>query len=122
MGANQKFLTGIWPISQNQPEAALFYSSQDRLAIDKLSAFGTELGTVTKTRRGATKTTQEIIKKTILKSSLSPLRHFTEHLVDVFGKLPWENNIDHNFLIRWLKSTTGIPPATNFTHNHPATL
>jgi hypothetical protein len=68
MGA-KKFLTGIWPMSQNQPEAAFFYPSQDRLAIDKLSAFGTELGIVTKTRRGATKTTQEIVKKTRLKSS-----------------------------------------------------
>jgi hypothetical protein len=80
----KKFITGIWPMSQNQPEAAFFYPSQDRLTIDKLSAFETELGIVTKTRRGATKTTQEIIKKTRLKSSLSPLRHFTEHLVDVF--------------------------------------
>jgi hypothetical protein len=71
-------------MSQNQSEAAFFYPSQDHLAIDKLSAFGTELGIITKTRRGATKTTQEIIKKPRLKSSLSPLRHFTEHLVDVF--------------------------------------
>jgi hypothetical protein len=72
-------------MSQNQSEAAFFYLGQDRLAIDKLSVFGTELGIVTKTQRGATKITQEIVKKTRLKSSLSTLRHFTEHLVDVFG-------------------------------------
>jgi hypothetical protein len=34
--------------------------------------------------------------RTRLKNSLSPLRYFTEHLVGVFGKLPWENNLDHN--------------------------
>jgi hypothetical protein len=56
------------------------------------------------------------------KNSLSPLRHFTEHLVDVFGKLPRENDLDHKFsklLIRWLKSTTEIQPATN--HTQPET-
>jgi hypothetical protein len=49
------------------------------------------------------------------KNSLYPLMHFTEHLVDMFRKLPQENNLDHGslrFLIRWLKSTTGIQPAT----------
>jgi hypothetical protein len=78
-------------MSQNQPETALFQPDQDRLAIDKLSAFGTGLGTVTKTRRGANKTTQEIDnKKTRFKNNLSPLRHFTEHLVGVFEKSPRE--------------------------------
>jgi hypothetical protein len=40
-------------------------------------------------------------------NSLSPLGHFTERLVDVFGKLPPENSLDHKFsrlLIRQLKS------------------
>jgi hypothetical protein len=49
------------------------------------------------------------------KNSLYPLRYFTEHLVGVFRKLPRENDLDHEFsslLIRWLKSTTGIQPAT----------
>jgi hypothetical protein len=32
--------------------------------------------------------------KTRLKNSLSPLRHFTEHLVGVFEKLPRENDLD----------------------------
>jgi hypothetical protein len=68
MRANQKFLTEIWPMFQNQPEAAFFYPSKDRLAIDKLSPFGTELGIVTKTRRGATKTTQKIVKRLDLKA------------------------------------------------------
>jgi hypothetical protein len=120
-----KILNGIWPMSQNQPETALFQPDQDRLAIDKLSAFGTGLRTVTKTRRDANKTTQRLSTRTRLKNSLSPLRHFTEHLVDVFGKLPLENNSDHNssrLSIRHLKSTPGIQPATNFTHKHPATL
>jgi hypothetical protein len=38
---------------------------------------------------------KRLTTKTQLKNSLSPLRHFTEHLVCVFGKLPWENNLDH---------------------------
>jgi hypothetical protein len=52
------------------------------------------------------------------KNSLSPLRHFTEHLVSVFGKLPRENDLDHEsprLLIRWLKGTTGFQPATTHT-------
>jgi hypothetical protein len=28
-------------------------------------------------------------------NSLSPPEHFTEHLVGVFEKLMWENNLDH---------------------------
>ncbi len=29
------------------------------------------------------------------KNSLYPLRHFTEHLLVVFRKLPWENDLNH---------------------------
>jgi hypothetical protein len=45
--------------------------------------------------------------------------------VSVFEKLLRENNLDHKssrLSTRWLNSTPGIQPATNFTHNHPATL
>jgi hypothetical protein len=45
------------------------------------------------------------------KNSLYPLKHFTEQLVDVFGKLPGENDLDHEsstFLIQQLKSTPGL--------------
>jgi hypothetical protein len=52
------------------------------------------------------------------KNSLYPFSHFTEHLVDVFKKLPRENDLDHEssrLLIWWLKSTTGIQPATTHT-------
>jgi hypothetical protein len=51
-------------------------------------------------------------------NSLSPLRHFTEHLVGVFEKLSPENNLDHessSLSIRWLNSTPVIQPATNHT-------
>jgi hypothetical protein len=44
-----------------------------------------------KARKSANKTTREIDDK----NSLSPLRHFTEHLVGVFRKLPRENDLDH---------------------------
>jgi hypothetical protein len=43
-------------------------------------------------------------------NSLSPLGHFTEHLVGVFEKLPPENNLDHessSLLTRQLKNHTG---------------
>jgi hypothetical protein len=36
----------------------------------------------------------------------------------VYGKLPWENDLDHKsskLSIRWLNSTPGIQPITNFT-------
>jgi hypothetical protein len=51
-------------------------------------------------------------------NNLSPLGHFTEHLVGVFEKLPPENNLDHetsSLSIRWLNSASVIQPATN--HN-----
>jgi hypothetical protein len=40
-------------------------------------------------------TTQEIDSKTRSRNSLSPLGHFTEHLVGVFEKLLRENKLDH---------------------------
>jgi hypothetical protein len=52
------------------------------------------------------------------KNSLSPLSHFTEHLVGVFEKLPRKNDLDHEFLrlsIWWLNSTPGIQPAITHT-------
>jgi hypothetical protein len=108
-------------MSQNQPKASFFQPDQDRLAIDKLSAFRTGLGAVTKTRKGANIVTQEIDNKTQLKNNLSPFEHFTEHLVGVFEELLRENNLDHKssrLSMRWLKSTPGIQPVTNFTHKH----
>jgi hypothetical protein len=53
--------------------------------------------------------------KTRLKNSLSPLRHFTEHLVGVFEKLPWENDLDREssrLLIRRVNATPEIQPAS----------
>jgi hypothetical protein len=40
--------------------------------------------------------------------------------VGVFGKLPWENELDHKssrLSIRWLNSTTGESPATILTQS-----
>jgi hypothetical protein len=58
-------------------------------------------------------------------NSLSPLGHFTEHLVGVFEKLPPENNLDHessSFSIRWLNSTPVIQPATNHNQHEQQSL
>jgi hypothetical protein len=71
-----------------------------------------------KTQRGANRTTREIDDKDRLENSLSPLRHFTEHLAGVLGKLPRENDLDHEssrLSIRWLNSTPGIQPASIMT-------
>jgi hypothetical protein len=81
-------------------------------------ALGTGLGTIAESRNVASKITREIDDKIDSKNSLSPLRHFTEHLVGVFVKLLQENDLDHEssrLLIRWLKSTAGIQPATIHT-------
>jgi hypothetical protein len=53
-----------------------------------------------------------------LKNSLYLLSHFIEQLVDMFRKLPRENDLDHEssrLLIWWLKGTTGIQPTTTHT-------
>jgi hypothetical protein len=117
-GSQSKFLAGTWPMSQNQPETPLFYLGQDRLTIDKLSAFGTGLGTAMKHKLVLARPYERSTTKIDSKNSLSPLRHFTEHLVGEFVKLPRENDLDHEslrLLIRWLKSTAEESPATNFT-------
>jgi hypothetical protein len=62
-GSQSNFLEGTWPISRNRPDTPLFQLGQERLVIDKLSAFGTELGTAEETWNGASKTTHEIDDK-----------------------------------------------------------
>jgi hypothetical protein len=54
-GSQSKFLTVTWPISQNRPEDPPFQLGQDRLTIDKLSAFGTRLGNAAETQDGSGK-------------------------------------------------------------------
>jgi hypothetical protein len=56
-------------------------------------------------------TTQRIDNKNSTQNSLSPLEHFTEHLVGVFEKLLRENELDHEIsrlLIQQLKDTTEL--------------
>jgi hypothetical protein len=65
--SQSKFLTGTWSISENRPDVSLFYLGQDRLAIDKLSALGTRLGTATKTQINASRTSCEIDDKNRIK-------------------------------------------------------
>jgi hypothetical protein len=85
--------------------------------MDKLSAFGSRLGStqgtvlVSSCERPTTLNDSE--------NSLSPLGHFTEHLEGVFEKLPSENNLDHKFFtlsIRWLRSTPGITLQQSHRH------
>jgi hypothetical protein len=47
--------------------------------------------------------------------NLYPHRHFTEYLVDAFGKSPQKIDLNYktsSFLIRQLKNTHQLPPAT----------
>jgi hypothetical protein len=37
------------------------------------------------------------------KTSLYPYRYFTEYLVDVFGKLPWKSDLNHETLSLLIK-------------------
>jgi hypothetical protein len=49
------------------------------------------------------------------KNSLYSYRHFTEHLMDMFEKSPWESDFNYkisSFLIRQLKNMTETSPAT----------
>jgi hypothetical protein len=85
-GSQSKFLEGTRPISQNQPNVPLFQLGEGRLALGKLSALGTGIGTIAETQNGASKTTSEIDDEIGSKNSLCPHRHFTEHLVGVFRK------------------------------------
>jgi hypothetical protein len=80
MGANQNSSQNLAYVPKST-RILLLQPDQDCLAIDELSAFGTGLGTVTKAQ---------------LRNNLSSLGHFIEHLVSIFGKLPWKNNLDHN--------------------------
>jgi hypothetical protein len=59
-------------------------------------------------------------RKIETKNRLYPLRHFTEHLMGVFRKLPRENDLDHKsskLSIRWLNSTPEILPAMIHTQH-----
>jgi hypothetical protein len=69
---------------------------RDHIAIAKLPAFETGLGTAGETQTSATKTTCEIDDKKQLKNSLYPHRHFAEQLVGTFGKSPRESDLDSN--------------------------
>jgi hypothetical protein len=80
---------------------------QDRVAIEKLSAIGTGLGTM-KTQQKITidashDTCETMTAKSESKGSSNPHRHFTEHLVDVFEEPPRESNLNSktsSFFIR----------------------
>jgi hypothetical protein len=65
-----KFLKRTWPISWNRSDAPLFYLGQDRIAIEKLSALETGLGTAAETWISAGKTKSEIDDKIRIKKSV----------------------------------------------------
>jgi hypothetical protein len=60
MGASQNSSRELSLYPKIKSDAPLFELGQDRLAIDKLSALKTGLGTAAKTRIGASKTMCEI--------------------------------------------------------------
>jgi hypothetical protein len=57
-GSQSKFLEETWPISQNRPDAPLFWHGQDHIAIEKLSALGNvlEIRITMEAQLGASKT------------------------------------------------------------------
>jgi hypothetical protein len=55
-------------------------------------------GRQNKLRNSASKTTCKIDDKIESKNSIYLHRHFTEHLVDTFGKSPWECDLNHESL------------------------
>jgi hypothetical protein len=59
MGANQNSYKELGLYPKINPKS-ISSNSADRLAIDKLSAFGTGLGTTSEARNSASKTTSEI--------------------------------------------------------------
>jgi hypothetical protein len=91
-----KFLEGTRPISQLRHKPSLSQLSQDYIAIKKLLAIGTGLGTTEtqrKTAVDASKVTCESkAAKNELKGSSSSHKHFIEHLVGVLEKQQWELN------------------------------
>jgi hypothetical protein len=94
--SQSKFLNETWPLSQLRPKPSLFQLGQDYVAIKKLLALRTGLGT-TKTQRKTTIDASKVTCETTAikirqKISLSPHQHFIEHLSSVFGKPPHESN------------------------------
>jgi hypothetical protein len=65
---------------------------QDRIAIEKLSAIETGLGTTKTQGKTAIDTSKVTCETTVIKiesqNNPSPLAHFTEHLAGVFRKPP----------------------------------
>jgi hypothetical protein len=109
MGANQNSSPEFGLCPKINPKNTLFSFDQDSTAIAKLFALVAEHRTVL--MRQHERSTTKINSK----SSLSPLRHFTEHLVGVFGKLPRENDLDRESsrLSIWgVNGTPEIQPAS----------
>jgi hypothetical protein len=62
------------------------------------------------------RTHAKLMTKNQTKISLSPHRHFIEHLMGVFGKQPFERNWNYktsSFSIRQLRSTTRMSSCNN---------
>jgi hypothetical protein len=106
MGANQNSSMEFDLYPEINPRSSLLIR-QDRVAIEKLSAIGTGLGTM-KTQQKITidashDTCETMTAKSESKGSSNPHRHFTEHLADVFEEPPRESNLNSktsSFFIR----------------------
>jgi hypothetical protein len=75
-----------------------------------------------KIRNGTSKTSYEIDNRNQLKNSLSPLSHFTEHLMGVFRKLPLKSDLNYkisSLLIQRLKNYTDFSLLQSIPHHEP---
>jgi hypothetical protein len=78
-------------------------SAEDRTTITKLSVFRIMLGSAAETQVDAGKYPCETDEKNRSKLNLCPHKYFTEHLVCVFKKQPFDSNWNKktlSFLIR----------------------
>jgi hypothetical protein len=115
MGANQNSSMEFDLYPEINPRSSLLIR-QDRVAIEKLSAIGTGLGTM-KTQQKITidashDTCETMTAKSESKGSSNPHRHFTEHLADVFEEPPRESLENLKLFYPIAQDKTDFHPAT----------
>jgi hypothetical protein len=119
MGVNQNSSTELGLYPKINPKPISSKSAQDRLAIDKLSALETRLGTAAETRIDAGKTTSEIDNKNQIEeqfiSSAAFLRTSGGHVREITAEVQFRLRIIESFDPATKPYT--LPPASNHQTN-----